>query len=227
MEKSFEEKSTMSLAVKVIGPEREETLHAFLLRIPGWTEERYFQEAPEMWFVEFEDGELIMHSPVSIRHQEVVRFLTILLQAFVARRQIGRVLNGPAVVRLRPGLNYEPDIFVVPAEQSDRLEPQRFSGIPPLVIEVISPGTRHHDLETKAANYRKHGVAEYWAVDPEHTALHQHLLPEDPSAPYRVTIHTHGRVESQAIPGFWIDAAWLWQEQLPDELRCLEQILTR
>jgi hypothetical protein len=35
MEKSFEEKSTMSLAVKVIGPEREETLHAFLLRIPA------------------------------------------------------------------------------------------------------------------------------------------------------------------------------------------------
>lgn len=215
----------MSMAVKLIGPESEETLQAFLLRIPGWTEERYFDEAPEMWFVEFEDGELIMHSPVNVREQETVGFLSLLLRGFVRRRQLGTVLNGPAVVRLRPGLNYEPDIFLVPTEQFDRLEKQRFSGIPLLVVEVISPRTRHHDLETKATNYRKHDVPEYWAIDPERTVLHQHVLPENPSAPYLVTIHTHGRIQSRAIPGFWIDVGWLWQEPLPDELSCLEQIL--
>ena len=34
-----------------------------------------------------------------------------------------------------------------------------------------------------------------------------------------------GRLESLAIPGFWIDVAWLWQDPLPDALHCLEQIL--
>lgn len=217
----------MSLAVKVIGPESEETLQAFLLRIPGWTEERYFEEAPEMWFVEFEDGELIMHSPVNIRHQVITQFLTVLLRVVVRSRGLGDVLCGPAVVRLRPGLNYEPDIFVVPAEQRDRLEKQHFSGTPLLVVEVISPATRHHDLVTKALAYRQHQVPEYWAVDPEQAILHQHLLPDDPMAPYRVTTHTQGRVESHALPGFWIDVGWLWQEPLPDELACLEQILAR
>ncbi|MCS7158434.1 MAG: Uma2 family endonuclease [Blastocatellia bacterium] len=80
---------------------------------------------------------------------------------------------------------------------------------------------------TKALNYRKHGVPEYWAADPEQMVLHQHLLPEDPTVAYAVTIHTQGRVESRALSSFWIDVGWLWQDPLPDELRCLEQILTQ
>jgi len=217
----------MGVALKLITSEIEEDLQDFLLRIPGWSEERYFEEAPEMWFVEFEDGELIMHSPVNIKHQQMTQFLTVLLRIVVRRQNLGEVLCGPAVVRLRPGLNYEPDIFVVATEQLDRLEKQRFSGIPLLVIEVISPGTRRHDLETKATHYRQQGVPEYWAIDPDRNALYQHLLPEDPSAPYLVTTHAQGRIESQAISGFWIEVEWLWQEPLPDELSCLEQILGR
>ncbi|MCS6806450.1 MAG: Uma2 family endonuclease [Acidobacteriota bacterium] len=152
----------MRLTVKLIGPEREETLHAFLLRIPGWTEEHYYEKAPERWFAEFEDREVIMHSPVSIRHQAITRLLTISLHVLVQRRNVGEVFNGPAVVRLRPGLNYERDICVVPVDQRDRLEKERFSGTPLLGVEVISPATRHHDLVTKALNYRKHRVAECW-----------------------------------------------------------------
>lgn len=34
-----------------------------------------------------------------------------------------------------------------------------------------------------------------------------------------------GRAESRTVPGFWIDAAWLWQEPLPSTLGCLRQIL--
>jgi len=40
-------------------------------------------------------------------------------------------------------------------------------------------------------------------------------------------IHTQGRIESQAMAGFWMEVEWLWQEPLPDELDCVEQILGR
>ena len=217
----------MDLPVKVVELDGQRSYRPYLLHLMGWTEEQYFKEAPEMWFVEFEDGELIVHSPVHVSHQQLVRFLTFLLQGVVRFRNLGEVLNGPAVVRLRPSLNYEPDIFVVPAAQLNRLSDQHFGGVPALVVEVISPSTRTYDLRTKAVNYCAHGVPEYWAVDPEQQTLHQHLLPNDPSAPYLVATHMDGRLESQAIAAFWIDVGWLWQDPLPSELDCLSQILRR
>lgn len=217
----------MGLALKLVQPEGEQTLEAFLLRIPGWSEARYFAEAPEAAFVEFEDGDLIMHAPVSIRHQQVTQFLAILLRAYVRRKELGEVLCGPAVLRLRPGLDFEPDIFVIPPDQRHRLEPHCFAGTPSLVVEVVSPATRRHDLETKAVAYRKHGVPEYWVVDPEQKTLYQHLPATDPHAPYNVASYTQGHVGTEAIPGFWIEAHWLWEDPLPDELSCLEHILGR
>ncbi|MBI3325352.1 MAG: Uma2 family endonuclease, partial [Nitrospinae bacterium] len=191
----------LRLPVKVVEQDGTESFRPYLLRLMGWTEEQYFKEAPEMRFVEFEDGELIVHSPVNVRHQRIVGFLTFLLRGYVCSRNLGEVLNGPGVTRLRPGLNYEPDIFVVLTEHSDRFGEQYFAGAPALVVEVIAPSTRSYDLRTKAPNYRAHGVPEYWALDPERKTLHRHLRPEDPSAPYLVTQHTEGRLESQVIAG--------------------------
>jgi Uma2 family endonuclease len=215
----------MSLALKIVTAEGDEMAEPYLVRIVGWTEDRYFQEAPENRFVEFEDGEVIVHSPVGIRHQRLTRFLTVLFQLFVQRQHLGEVLNGPGVVRLRPGLNYEPDIFFIPRERLTDLADDYFSGSPGLIVEILSPGTRTHDLDTKARAYRQHGVPEYWVVDPERKVVIQHRLPANPQVPYAVAEFGQGRLDSQAVPGFWIDVTWLWQDPLPDELRCLEQIL--
>lgn len=215
----------MTLALKVVTADGEEVAGPFLVRMPGWTEERYFREASETRIVEFEDGEVIVHSPAGVRHQCLTLFLSMLLQAYVCRRDLGQVLNGPAVVRLRPGLNYEPDIFFILRERLAGLGDEYFAGTPGLIVEVISPGTRTHDLRTKVSAYRQHGVPEYWVVDPERKVVIRHFLPADPKAPYQVSEYAHGRLESQAIPGFWFDVSWLWQDPLPDALRCLEQIL--
>lgn len=216
----------MTLALKVVTADGEEVAGPFLLRIPGWTEERYFREAPETRFVEYEDGELIVHSPVGVRHQRLVLFPTMLLQMFVRHRRLGEVLNGPAVVRFRPGLDYEPDIFFVPVGQLAALGEDYFGGIPGLIVEVLSEGTRAHDLKTKAAAYRLHGVPEYWAVDLARRAVTVHLLPAHAEQPYGITEKTEGRLESAAISGFWIDVSWLWQDPLPDPLYCLDQIFS-
>jgi Uma2 family endonuclease len=215
----------MAIAVRVMLANGDEMVQPYLVRIGGWTEERYFREAPETRFVEFEDGEVIVHSPVSIRHQRVARFLTMLLQGYAQHRNLGEVLNGPAVVRLRPGLDYEPDIFFVPRDRLDRLEEQYFAAAPGLIVEVISEGTRSHDLKTKPAAYREHGVPEYWAVDPERKVLFQHLPPPEPQSPHAVREQTTGRLECPAVPGFWLDVSWLWQDPLPDALGCLSLIL--
>ena len=215
----------MGLTVKVITEEGEEVPEFYLLRLGGWTEARYFAEAPESRIVEFEDGELIMPSPVNVRHQDLVGFLTFLLRGYVGAKGLGKVLNGPAVVRLRPGLDYEPDIFVILREQLGQLEAQYFSGAPALVVEVTSPGGHTYDLKHKAANYGQHGVREYWVVELEEQRLYQHTLPAEAPAPYTVRDYARGRVESLVVPGFWIEVAWLWQDPLPPEPPLLEALL--
>lgn len=215
----------MAIALKIIQADGNEMSQPYLVRIGGWTEERYFREAPETRLAEFEDGEVIVHSPASPRHQQLTLFLIMLLQGYVRSRHLGQILNGPAVVRLRPGLNYEPDIFFIPRDRLQRIGGEYFSGTPGLIVEVTSPGSRNHDLKTKASTYREHGVPEYWAVDPDRRGLYQHLPPPEPQGPYAVRDHALGRLESQAIPGFWLDVSWLWQDPLPDELACLARIL--
>ena len=215
----------MTLALRVMTDDGSELAEPYLLRIGGWTEDRYFREAPETRIVEFEDGEVIVHSPAGVQHQEVTGFLTVLQRTYVRRRKLGRVLNGPAVVRLRPGLDYEPDIFFVRADGPGQFTAQYFAGAPALIVEVTSASTRTLDIGEKAAAYCRHAVPEYWVVDLEQRTLVQHLLPDSGQGPYRVLEHRAGRVQSAAIPGFWIDIAWLWQDPLPDELHCLEQIL--
>lgn len=216
----------MAIALKVMTADGEEMSQPYLVRIGGWTEERYFREAPETRFVEFEDGEVIVHSPASPRHQRLALFLSMLLQGFVRSRDLGEVLNGPAVVRLRPGLNYEPDIFFIRRDQLGGIGEEYFAGSPSLIVEVVSQGTRNHDLRTKASAYRGHGVPEYWVIDPERRILFQHLLPAEEQGPYRIHEHISGRLDSRAIPGFWLDVSWLWEDPLPNELACLSRILT-
>jgi Uma2 family endonuclease len=50
------------------------------------------------------------------------------------------------------------------------------NGVPDLIIEVLSPGNRAHDLETKFDAYAKAGVAEYGIVDYGSRELHLYRL---------------------------------------------------
>jgi len=210
------------MRIQVVTEEGRPVTEPFLLRLGGWTEERYFAEAPEDRLWEFEDGEVIVHSPATPGHQRVVRFLTYLLSGYVEEQGLGEVLNGPAVLRLRPGADKEPDLFFLSRERHHAVGLTQVEGPADLVVEVTSPGTRSYDLGEKARVYWEGGVAEYWVVDPERgeVVVHRAAHPE-----YRVMAVKSGRLESAAVPGFWIEVGWLWQDPLPSAPACLRQIL--
>ena len=44
-------------------------------------------------------------------------------------------------------------------------------GIPCLVVEVLSPSTRHRDRRQKLRHYLEAGVAEVWFVDPDEETI--------------------------------------------------------
>lgn len=62
----------------------------------------------------------------------------------------------------------QPDVFWIHgAESKCKLGDDGYwHGAPDLVVEVLSEGTRKHDKKTKFELYERHGVREYWIVDP-------------------------------------------------------------
>ena len=190
------------------------------VRLPGWTEERYFAQAPERGFYEFKDGELIVHSAVNVEHQDLVLFLVSLLRVFVSKKSLGKVLGGPCTFRVREGLAREPDIFFVSNERLAGIREQ-YAGGADFVIEVVSEGGRTRDFKEKAGEYEAAGVAEYWVVDPAAREVVVHRLDQ---GSFAVETLREGRLESTAVPGFRIEVEWLWQRPLPSEFDCLREL---
>ena len=75
---------------------------------------------------EWVNGEVIMHSPVSFRHNKVGRFLIGLLQIFVEERDLGEITYDPFQMKTGPDLpSRAPDILFVAKENLHRLKPNR------------------------------------------------------------------------------------------------------
>ena len=203
--------------------ERKEILREpYVLRLGGWTLERYLAEAPESQLWEFVRGEVIMYSPVTGEHQDLVRFLLRLLDGYCEAKTWGKVLTGPAAIRVLPDVIREPDIFVLPPEEVPKATGVPLEVRPALVIEVTSPATRTIDLVEKAQDYAAAGIPEYWVVDPERKEIALHRLAGER---YEVERVKEGEIESSAVPNFWLKAEWLFREPLPPVADCLRAVL--
>jgi Uma2 family endonuclease len=213
----------MSLKVMVVDERKELLKEPYVVRLSGWTLERYLAEAPENLTWEFVRGEVVIHSPATAEHQDLVRFLLRLLDGYCEARGWGKVLTGPAAIKLLPDVVREPDLFVLPPEEVPKAKGMPLSVRPALVIEVMSPSTRAIDLVEKAEDYALAGIPEYWAVDPEHKELVVHRLE---GGRYRAERVKEGKVRSISLPGFWLDVEWLFGDPLPPVTECLKEILS-
>jgi Uma2 family endonuclease len=120
------------------------------------------------------DGTLVVTPVPGRRHQKVVGSLWVVLDAVCTDRF--DVVAAPFSIRLSDQLELQPDVLVGRIEDftEDDLP------VPPvLAVEVLSPSTAIHDLNTKKAVYERLGTAGYWVIDPEEPALTVFELDED------------------------------------------------
>ena len=144
------------------------------------------------------DGDMIWAASPTTRHQTIAQRITLVLQEFVVANSLGRFWFAPLDVVLSDHDVAQPDILFVSNERSSIVTDANIQGAPDLVVEILSPGTVEYDRGYKLALYGRHGVREYWLVDPDANTVEVLTLGDQGLA----LTATYGRGESLASPIF-------------------------
>lgn len=126
--------------------------------------------------VELIEGEIIITTPTDL-HQQLVGSIYFALRTAFPQ---GTYRIAPTGIRLDDQHVVEPDVFWVSADNTrcQVVDGRYWHGAPDLVIEVISPSTSRHDRDVKFRLYERHGVREYWIVEPEAAFIEVYRLNE-------------------------------------------------
>jgi len=210
------------------GAPEEDALRHHLLDVllspaepPRMSYEEFLQWADEDLLAEWVDGEVIMMSPASNQHQDLVRFLTAVLSIYVETQGLGAIRPAPFQMRLAKS-GREPDLLFVANEHLDRLKETYLDGPADLAVEIVSPESAGRDRGDKFYEYAQGGVPEYWLIDPQAEWAEFHQLDRDR---YNLVFSgREGEFHSQVLPGFWLRVEWLWQDPLPRVLDTLREL---
>jgi len=194
----------------------------YLIVKPGISEEEFYRLADEDSDWEYLDGRIVMYSPASNRHENLFGFLLTLLSVYLDEKGSAVVRGSRYPMRLDPTWSPEPDILVVRENRRHLMTPRRLEGPADLVIEIASESDPKLDYREKLPRYRQAGIEEMWIINPFENEV---LLEVQTTAGYTARTLSSGRLESIVLPGFWIEVSWLWQEELPSTLRCLQEIM--
>lgn len=174
--------------------------------------EEFLDWLDEDTLAEWVDGEIIMTSPASIRHQRIISFIFSILSHYVDLNNLGEVIYAPFQMKLITGR--EPDIIFVSNENLDRIKDTFIDGPADMVIEIVSPESMMRDRGEKYFEYESGGVIEYWLIDPIREQAEFYRLGNDKHY-HTILPNEDGIYHSDIIKGFWINVSWLWQNPLP------------
>ncbi len=121
------------------------------------------------------NGDLMMVPAPNRKHQGVLGRLHIELGRFTQEHGLGEVYVAPFDVVLSDTDVVQPDLLFISRAREHTITDENVRGAPDLVIEILSPSTADRDVGYKHDLYSRHGVLEYWIVDPmaETVAVHR------------------------------------------------------
>jgi Uma2 family endonuclease len=104
-----------------------------------------------------------------------------------------------------------------------RIKPTYLDGPADIVVEIVSPGSDSVDHGDKLVEYESAGVPEYWLIDHRRKDTLIYVL--DPEGRYRrLDPDDKGRLVSSLLPGFALDPAILWRDDLPEGPALIELV---
>ncbi len=189
---------------------------------PRMSYEEFLAWADEDTLAEWVDGEVVMTSPASLRHQDIMGFLAAIVGIYVEEHNLGTLLTAPFQMKLASS-GRESDLLFVAAEHLHRLRDTYLDGPADLAVEIISPESVGRDRGDKFYEYEQAGIPEYWLLDPQARRAEFYQL--DAAGVYQlIAPDQEGIYHSAVVPGFWLRVSWLWQQPLPRVLDVLREL---
>lgn len=186
---------------------------------------RHYRTWPDSERWELLGGLAWSMSPAPRRiHQEMQARLITELRIFLKGKPC-KAFDAPFDILLPAGMEsddevdtvVQPDI-VVYCDRS-KLTEAGARGAPDLVVEIFSPSTARKDLNEKLRLYERHGVREYWVVDPGNRSIlvFRPVVGEGGAAVYDYgELREQGRdwspLASRVLEGFSVDPKELFSD---------------
>lgn len=146
------------------------------------------------------DGELVVSPSARFVHQSAVAALA--ARFFEHARERGdATVPAPFGIRAGERTVVEPDVVYFLGDRVDFDDQDHTVTTPPdLVVEVLSPSNRAHDLVRKRRIFEDHGIREVWFVDTDAQRIEQVVLGADGRYGTPVLHELGDTVRSSAVP---------------------------
>lgn len=164
------------------------------------------------------DGEAYDMSPApGIAHQDTVGYIFRIISDFLDGKKC-RVFVAPLDVRLPEtgspsgdeiATVVQPDLLVVCDES--KIDKKGIFGPPDLAVEVLSESTAYKDETMKFKLYERHGVREFWIVNPEARYLNIFRLESDGRYGKPEHCREDDTFESPVLAGMRIDCSKIFR----------------
>lgn len=184
-----------------------------------------YQQKYASHFYEWVRGSVYRLAPDHQEHQDMRRFLHLLLEAYFEVKSLGTVRHSPFNMRIRErSTARKPDLMVVLGENRHNLTPQFMDGPADICIEIVSADSIARDHGEKFAEYEAVGVREYWIIDPLHHEARFYRADRSGVFQSRKT-NVDGDYMTPNLPGLTVPVHLLWQDEpLPGPLAIVKSV---
>ncbi|MFC1759037.1 Uma2 family endonuclease [Planctomycetota bacterium] len=152
------------------------------------------------------DGDHFVNPAPNIYHQQVSRRIQFQLYEEIELKELGVVIDAPVDVQLTDHDIMQPDLVIVTKPRFHIMTPTKVKGTPDLLVEILSPSNRDHDLKTKRQAYERCGVPEYWIVFPQEHEVLQLVLVD---GVFQEQVRTKS-ITMSVQPGTSVDLLRVW-----------------
>jgi Uma2 family endonuclease len=160
------------------------------------------------------DGEHYVTPSPNKTHQQVSMNLILLIGTWLEAAPTGRLFHAPFDVVFTQFDVVEPDLlYMSNARAAEILTAANVQGVPELVVEIGSPGTRRRDETVKRRLYERSGVTEYWVVDPELDAVRVYARDgQNFGRPRELSAEAGDVLTTPLLPGLQMPLARIFRE---------------
>ena len=172
------------------------------MSIPAYKEKRYtykdyLEISDDNRYEIIEGGLMMVPAPIPF-HQKISKKIEFEFVKFVEGKKLGEVFDAPCDVILDEENVVQPDIMVILNKNLNIIKEKNISGVPDLIVEILSESTAYIDLIKKKKLYERFQVKEYWIVDPAEKTITVYSLKKNKF----IEIKTFSQDETLSSPLF-------------------------